>query len=533
MTPNGPPASPAELAAQPDTARAAPAASLAPIAWGMLLALAVAKLALHGMSNGPLAYGYFRDELYYLECAAHLDWGYVDHPPLSVAVLWLVRTLLGTSLLALRCVPALAGAAALVCTGLIARELGGGRTAQALAALMWLIAPVYLGVTGFYSMNALDLAFWALSLYLVLRIVNGAASHTWLVLGVVMGLGLLNKITLLWFGFGLGMGLLLTPQRRWLRTPWPWAAAAIAFALFAPHVLWQMQHDWPTLEFMRNATQYKMVHTTPLAFLSGQALVMHPLAVPLWVAGLIWYFAAPAAKPYRIVAWIWLSVCALLVISGTARTYYLGPAYPVLLAAGGIVVERLGRAWRWAPAAVAGVLTAGGAVTAPLAIPLLPVNTFIAYQEALGLAPPQEERTEAGALPQHLADMFGWQDIVQTVADVYATLPEADRAHAGVFVDNYGLAGAINFFGPALGLPRAISGHNSVWLWGPGDATGDVMLVVTGSDEDLREWFHEVTLAAPIDCTYCMPYEAAKSVYICRGMKTPLSEVWPQLRRFM
>jgi len=199
--------------------------TLAPVAWQLLIGLAFVKLGVHLLSSGLLTYGYMTDELYYLDCARHLAWGYVDHPPLSVAVLWLVRATAGDSLVALRLLPALAGCVTLVLVALMARELGGGRIAQGLAALAALVAPVYLAVGAFYSMNAFEPMFWALAAWLLLRLHNDGSPRLWLLLGVVMGLGLLNKISMSWFGVGLVVGLVLTPQRRWLATPWPWLAA--------------------------------------------------------------------------------------------------------------------------------------------------------------------------------------------------------------------------------------------------------------------------------------------------------------------
>ena len=359
--------------------RSSTTASGPPVAWVLLLGLALIKLGIHLLSSGLLTYGYMTDELYYLDCANHLAWGYVDHPPLSIAILALVRATLGDSLVALRLLPALAGGATIVIAGLMARELGGGRVAQGLAGLAALVAPVYLAIDAFYSMNAFEPALWALAAYLLLRIQNGAAPRVWLLLGLVMGLGLLNKISMLWFGLGLGVGLILTPQRRWLLTPWPWLAGAIALAPFAPHVVWQVDNGWPTLEFMHNAMQSKLQSKSPLTFLGEQVVIMHPLLVPFWVAGLLYYFVSEDGRRFRLVAWIWVSVFVLLMVSGSTRSNYLGPAYTILLAAGGVAVEQLARVrqWRWLPPALAGLFAAGGAVAAPMAVDLLPPEAYV------------------------------------------------------------------------------------------------------------------------------------------------------------
>ena len=507
-----------------------------PIAWTLLMGLALAKLAIHLVSNGPLDYGHMSDELYYLDCADRLAWGYVDHPPLSIALLWIERALLGDSVLAVRLLATLAGCATVLLAGLMARELGGGRTAQGLAALAALVSPAYLAVSGgFYSMNAFDPAIWGLAYFLLLRLLRGRDPRLWLFLGLVMGLGLLNKISMLWFGFGLAVGLVLTPARAWLRTRWPWLAAGIAFLIFAPYVVWQVQNGWPTLEFMRNAIAYKIPSKSAFTFLGEQILMMHPLVVPFWVAGLLHLFGSPSARPYRLVAWIWLAVFLFLLATGSARSNYIAPAYSVLFAAGGVAVERLVRArsWRWLPPVTASVFALGGAAILPMAIPILPPARYVAYERAIGLSAPHDQLSELGPLPLHFALRFGWAEFTQAVAGAYRTLPPEDRTRAGILVQSFGEAGAIDFYGPALGLPPAIGTHNNYWLWGPREYTGDVLLVVSDSEPELREYCEEVELVAEIDCDYCMPDLDAKSVYVCRRTRRDLHDLWPELKKYM
>jgi hypothetical protein len=507
-----------------------------PVAWALLGCVALAKLAVHLVSNGPLDYGHMSDELYYLACADRLAWGYVDHPPLSIVLLWIQRAALGDSVLALRLLPTLAGCATILLAGLMARELGGGRTAQGLAALAALVAPVYLAVSGgFYSMNAFDPAIWGLCYFLLLRLLRDGDRRLWLALGLVMGLALLNKISMLWFGVGLGVGLVATSSRAWLRTPWPWLSAGIAFAIFAPYVVWEVRHGWPTLEFMQNAMRYKMPDKSVFAFLGEQVLMMHPFVVPLWGAGLVYLFGAESARPVRLVGWIWLTVFLVLLGSGTARANYIAPAYSVLLAAGGVAVERFvrARAWPWLPRIAAALLVVGGVVTLPMAIPILPPARYVAYERAIGISPPKEELTEFGALPLHFALRFGWPAYTRSVARAYEALPAEDRSRAGILVQTFGEAGAIDFYGREFGLPRAIGTQNNYWLWGPGEYTGEVMIVVSESEAQLHEYCREVEWLAEIDCEYCMPDLDAKSVYLCRQSQRPLREIWPELKNFI
>ena len=504
------------------------------VCWAPLLGLALATLALHLLSSGPLAYGYMSDELYYLDSTGHLTWGYVDHPPLSIAILKLVRAVLGDSLLVLRLLPALADAATVVLVGLLARELGGERTAQGLAGLAAALCPVYLGLTSFYSMNAIELVLWALAALLVARIVNTGRARLWIALGVVLGLGLLNKISMSWFGVGLGVGLVLTAERRWLATLWPWVSAGIALLLFAPHVVWQIQHDWPTLEFVRNATQHKMVSKGPATFAAEQLVIMHPLLAPFWLAGLAYYFLTSAGRTHRIQAWIWISVFLLLMWNGASRANYLAPAYTPLLAAGGVAIERAARRprWRWLPTTAAAVIAIGGLAAAPLALPLLPPERYVAYARAIGISAPVEEQAEFGEMPLHYALRFGWSELLTALERAHATLTPAEQEQAVVFGSWFGDTGAVNYFGRDRGLPRAIGGHNSYWLWGPGDASGEVVLVISDDGEQLREIFERVDRVAEVDCRYCMPDVDRLAVWVSRGMKRPIAEVWPSLKRY-
>ena len=495
----------------------------------LIVFFALVKLALHlATSSG---YGYFRDELYYIACARHLDWGYVDHPALSILLLERTLAWLGDSLPAIRLLPALAGAATIGCVGAIAGELGGRRFAMVLAMTAALIAPYYLGVDHVYSMNAFDLLFWALAAWLLVRISKEGRRRDWVALGVVLGLGLANKVSVLWLGAGIFVGLLATRERRWLVTPWPFVAGGIACLGMVPYLLWQRSHDWATLEFVHNATSEKMKAIAPLEFLLGQVGMMHPLNLILWVPGLAALFFAARFRSFRSLGWIYVTVLVILIGAGTSRSGYLAPAYTWLLPVGACLVESLVRR----PALRTALVTlwvAAGVVLAPLALPLLPVETYIAYAGALGVTASTEERKEVGELPQFYADMHGWSEIVDAVAGVYRTLPERDQERASVYAPDYGIAGALDLLGSERGLPLASSGHNNYWLWGP-KGVGEVWIVIGGTEENLARRFERVELAlASLDCGYCMPYEAERAVWICRSPKSSISELWSTLKHY-
>ena len=500
----------------------------------LLLGLPSLKLLLHlVMATG---YGYFRDELYYLACADHPAFGYVDHPPLSILVLKAWAAVFGTSLLSLRSVPAVAGALTVFLIGLLARRMGGGRLAQQMAMLAAVCAPMMLGLDNYYSMNALDLLVWALAAFLFADILleEKPGLGKWAVLGVVLGLGLENKISVLWLGAGIAAGLFLTGRRHLLATKGPWLAGALAAALFLPYLLWNASNDFPTLEFMRNATTGKMLRHTPLEFAWQQFHSMGFAAIPLWLGGTLWLLLDRRARPLRPLGVTFAAVWLFLAFSGTSRASYPAAAYSWVFAAGGVALA--GISSTPLRRAAAGLLALGlvglGMVSAPFALPILPVETFVSYQKALGQNPGTEERKEMGDLPQHWADRQGWSEIVDGFEGAWKSLPPDERSQATIFASNYGVAGAIDFFGVARGLPKAISGHNNYWLWGPRGGTGRVVIVHSDDESRLHEIFESVELYSRISCGLCMPYEDGAGVWICRRPRVALEALWPQTKNF-
>ena len=301
-------------------------------------ALALLTLLFHILTAE--GYGYFRDELYYIACSEQLAFGYVDHPPLIALVTWLTRAVLGDSAHALRFFPAICAAGTVYLTATIARDLEGGRFAQLVAAIAVALAPVYLSLFTILSMNALDIFLWTLALWVVTRILKSGDLRWWLVFGIVAGVGLQNKLSFLFLGFGVVVGLLASRDWRYFTSPWLWLAGLLALAIFSPHVWWQAANGWPTLEFMENARLYKNLPLSPFAFMRAQAEMMNIVALPLWLAGLGFYFFARDGRPYRAFGWMYVAVL-LVMITQRAKSYYLAPIYPVFFAAGAIVLHRL------------------------------------------------------------------------------------------------------------------------------------------------------------------------------------------------
>jgi 4-amino-4-deoxy-L-arabinose transferase-like glycosyltransferase len=491
--------------------------------------LAVVATLVHVLFNRQ--YGYFRDELYYAACGQYPAWGYLDHAPLVAWIAHATRATLGDSLAALRFLPALSAAAKVWLAGWMAREMGGWKFAQILAAVATLTAPIYLTFDNFLSMNAFEPVLWMACAAVTLRILNGGDQRLWLLFGAFAGLGLLNKHSMLFFASGIIVGLCLTPARREFCSRWFWLGAMITLALFLPNLLWELREGWPTIALLRHVVGGKYATVSPWDYIWQQTLLTLPLSAPIWIGGLWFLLRDPQGKRYAVLAWTYLVVLTeMLALHG--KIYYLAPAYIMLLAAGAVWMERF--AWirrvRWARPAIFAALVLAGIIAAPLAMPILPVEHLIRYARFWDVEAIRVENVPQDDLPQLFGDMFGWQEQVAVVASVYRELSPDEQRHAVILAYNYGEAGAIDYFGGRYGLPKAVSGHNQYGSWGPRRDTASVMIAIGFLEPFLRQFFGEVTAAAQVNPKYALPEERNLTVYVCREPKMTLAEAWPRLK---
>jgi hypothetical protein len=502
------------------------------VAVGVMVALCAAKLLLH-LFTSVRHYGYFRDELYYLDMARHLDWGYVDAAPL-IAVYAKIALWMGGSLAALRILPALAGTALVALTILIARELGGGRYAQFLAGLCVLLCPAVLWAGSLMTMNAFEPLFWMGCILVIARILRTGESRLWPWFGLLAGLGLENKHSTLSFGFAVTVALLLTHHRREFARRWIWIAGVIALALFLPNIIWQIRHHFPTIEDLANVRREgKNVVLGPLAFVKEQIFDIRPVLLPAGLLGLFWFLRD---RRWRVLG-LTFAVFFVLMEVAHAKNYYVFPIYPMLLAGGAVAIERtidrtkerrLANRAAWIRttirAAVVAIVALGTLPAVPLVTWFLPPERLLAYEDAMGLKPSKAEVHHESLLPQPIADQFGWPEMVREVATIYDSLPPDERAKTGIWAGNYGEAGAINQFGPRYGLPHAWSRHQNHWYWGPPPQVYKNLIVVQWSLEDVRD-----------NCTSFQAFEHYQRfgmgeenapMYLCRGVTFDIQKIW-------
>lgn len=496
----------------------------------VVAALAAAKLLLHLLT--ATRYGVFRDEMYGLACAQHLDWGYRSHPPGGIVIAWVARRLFGESIFGLRLLPAFAGAALVLLTGKVVREMGGRSLAQFLAALAVCVAPVYLIFDHWLTMNAFEPLIWLGCIYCVLRVINTGDGWYWLGFGVLAGLGFETKYSILFLVIGVLVGFALTPLRQRLSDWRLWLGLLVCGAIALPNFLWQLRHGFPFLEHLHHvAATHRDVIRKPIAFLLDQMLIMEPMTAPLWIGGVAWLLAGPRRSRYGVFGWTFVVVLgAFIALQG--KNYYVSPIYPIVFAAGAIAVERLTerRSRRWTRAVYAALMAASGAVLLPLTVPILSPENLVRYENRLGLDPPVVfEHQNNGPLPQYFADEFGWEEMVREVARVYDSLSPADRKRTAIFSNNWGDAAAVDFFGPKYGLPRAICKSDSYWDWGPRDSTGEIVIVLHSDGVGDREHFATVERAGRVEHPYSRRDEWF-DIYLCRGLRFDLRKAWPAMR---
>jgi len=500
--------------------------------WGILLSFVFLKFLIHLLSITVFAYGIFRDELYYLACASRPAIGYVDHPPLSIWILNVNRLLLGDSLTAIRLLPALLGAATVFMAGLIVRELKGGRTALVLTGISITLCPIILSMNSLYSLNSLDIFFWTLAAWVLIKLYKTPEPKLWILTGFILGLGLLNKISMGWFVLGFGAVILLTNLRTFLKTKWPYITAVIVLLCFSPYLIWNMQHNFAHLEFMSNAVKWKYGGMNPLIFLSNQFLLMSPFGFILWLLGLIGIVGNKGLKPYRPIAVVGLTTMAILIINWHSKPEYLSPTIPMMMAGGALLAEQTFKKWVNLLFMLFLVL---GIIIAPLALPLLPVKAFIEFNQTLGLTPANTESKELSELPQHYADRFGWENMAKQVSEVYESLPDSLIDKAVVFTQNYGEAAALEYYQKKYPLPPVLCLHNNYWLWGwkQTEKSLDTVLLLGGKREDHIDNFESVEPVTIIRCRYCMPYENNLTLFLCKHLIDDFRDIWNKEKHFI
>jgi len=488
-------------------------------------ALAAAAFLLHAAVAGR--YDFFRDELYFIVCGRHPSWGYADQPPL-IPLLAAATQAFGESLVLLRLVPALAGAALVLVTCAFARRAGAGPYGVGLAGTTAAIAPMYLGLATTLSTGAFEPLAWTLAAFMVARAVLDGEPRGWTFAGLVSGAALQAKYAIPLYLLCLGAALVVTGHGRALLRRQLAIAILVAAVLAAPSLIWQLAHGLPFRDLMRAGAAGKNVVLAPLAFIANQIVVMNPFFAPLWLAGAVAPWVDRRFAPWRFLS-VAFVLTFVLMIAMHAKDYYLAPAYAGMFAVGGAAVEQWvrSRAIRVVSLAAAVVTSA---IAAPLAMPILDPPVLADYIRLLGANPTPTETRPQSELPQEFADMIGWRTYALQVAWAFQQLPPADRGRVALLTGNYGEAAALDFYGPALGLPEAISGHNQYGFWGPRGHDGSVVLRINGDEKVWRPRCATLEVVHHFGAKYAMPYENNAPILLCRGMATPLPELWPKLR---
>jgi len=462
-------------------------------------------------------YGFHRDELYFLACARHLAWGYVDQPPFVPAVARVAVALFGASVVGLRLFPALAGGLTVVLTGCMARELGGGRRAQLLAALAAGTSPVVMAALHLLSTAAFDVFFWAAITFLVLRVLRTENERWWLAIGVVTGIGLLNKYNVAFLVFAMAVGLIGSGRARMLASRYLWVGAAIALALWSPNLIWNAHHGWAALAMLHSLHQENSSLGASIGFAPAQLIVVGPVLLPCWFGGLRRLLGHSFGRPLGLA---YITLVIVYAASG-AKPYYLAGSYFVLFAAGGVRLEERLAGTHRPPRRYGWLFVIGAVVALPLTLPVLPVS-------ALARGPWE------GNINKDLSATVGWKSFVGQVAGVVASLPPSERAHVVIFTGDYGAAGAVDLYGASYGLPHAISGHNSYWWWGPAGATDGATTIAVDLPRDyLTTVFGQVVSAGSVETPHDIwSEERGDPIWICREQLIPWSSAWPGAKHY-
>lgn len=461
-------------------------------------------------------WGIHRDEFYYLAAGRRLDWGYVDHPILTPLLYRIDVTLFGDSQYGLHVLPALIAGVTVIVAVFLARELGGGRFAQVLTALSVAVAPFFVGTGHFLSTVSVDILMWSIGMLLLARLLRTRDQRLWLAIGLVGGIGLLNKNTMAFWAIGVVGGLLLARDWAMLRSRWFFAGIGLSIAMQVPYLLWQTHHDWPTIEFLRSLQSHDDLVSNPLAYFPLQVLLLGPALAWVWIPGVRWLLREEKTRPYRALAFGYLVVLVLLFVL-RGKAYYVASWYPALFAAGAVRLESVSR---WSLRKWCTVILATGLPAVFFAVPVVPSSSSLAEV--------------AVSQDVELGEMLGWHDMAQQVADVAHSLPIDEQTRLTILTENYSEAGAIEFWRSSLHVPQPISRQNSYWIWGYGAAPDDGTVIAVGfARSELEPFFTDIELAGNVTNDEAIHNkEFGAEIVICRGQRVPWSQMWPLIKQF-
>lgn len=500
--------------------------------------LALATIALHLAFNHR--FGYYRDELYFIDCAKHLSWGYVDQPPLAPFVTWLTAPL-GYPVWALRFFPAIFAGVTVLFACAISRELRGGPFAQFLTGLTIVLAPGLIGIAYGLSTEFLSPAAWTALIYLTIRLVKTGDARLYLPMALLVAVAMYAKYSIAGAALALAVGLMLTGHARLLRSRWLVLGVALTVALLLPNLLWQIRHGLPMLEVLHNdqlnrhalangmADESPNRWTNAIYMLALQFAYQNPLFAPVWIWGLVWYCGQPR---YRFFAVAYFLLLAGLIMT-IGRGYYIQGLYPALFAAGSVAIEAAVRTRRSLKIAIACAIFIAGLPMFPLSLPVLPLPAYMAYERAIGLSRPAPPDGKSHLINPMFADQIGWRSMTQTVARAYWGLPARRRRITAVFADRYAYAGALDYYGPLYGLPTVISPNNQYYIWGTRGYSGSSVLAVGATDYRLlMRWFGSVQQVAVYRNDYRWMLEGPLPIYLCSRPRTTLAAMWPYFKYY-
>lgn len=467
----------------------------------------------------PFNYGIGGDEVYYLAMSDRLDIGYLDVPPLAPFSLAVMRFLFGTSFLSIHLLPAILGALVIVLTYFMIKKMGGSVASQAVGLTCVALAPQYSDFN--FAYDTFDKLCWVALLYTTVLLLLTDDKKYWLYFGIVAGVGLLCKISILWLGFGIITAMAVTKERKHFLSWQLWAGGAIALLIFSPYIIWQIIHGFPSLEFYQNYGG-KVTQFSALGFIMNNTYTMNPLSCPVWLSGLYYFLLNKEGRRYKIFGIAFLVILVLCIVQN-AKPYLMAPIFVILFVGGAVFVETIFVDRKWILWTYSIIVFISGLAALPLERPLLPPETYI---RIFGGNPGKNiERSKLGQLPQNFATRFGWVELTEKVAKVYNTLSEEEKKKTCIFTGNYSEAGAIHFYGRQYHLPEPISGHNQYYIWGPGSNTGEVAIVMGIPLDYLKTIFSEITEVERTDTPYAMPHENNMPIYLCRKPAQPFDKM--------